>query len=151
MSTTVNIGACACCSDQQCGTLLITYDWSGTGQNDLDTGTTFLGVKVGYSCGFSGPYISWGGDNTSVNATERVEIRWLQALIDNQWSGSVNVDLAAGWFIPAEGSGPCTVRVRCLEGGPEQSKTIYPGEQSSCASENVGYITIDDNGTFTLY
>ena len=135
----------------------IYYDWSDTGQNDLDTSTVFLGANVGWSCPDSGfgaggtDYLWWDGDNTGTNAVEVVHVYHGLAFVDGLWSGSTTVELYAGWYAGNTGSGPCTVRV-LISGRPEteQSKTINPGSQDDCASTFVGSITINQNGTFTL-
>lgn len=141
--------SCPCCNP--CQSLLITYDWSGTNQPDIDTGTTFLGTKVGWSCDDNNQYIEWGGDNTGQSASETVVINHVAALAAGLWSGSVDVSLAAGWYSPAGGSGPITVRVQCV-GRPEteQSQVVSPGTQDSCASTSVGSITIQQAGSFSL-
>jgi hypothetical protein len=98
-----------CCCDLTCDALLITYDWVASGQPDLDTGTTFLGNKVGWSCSTCNddpPYMEWSCDNTNVSAIETVKIFFRDALLANQWSGSTTVQLAAGWCRPAGGSNP---------------------------------------------
>jgi hypothetical protein len=142
-----------CCND--CTVLKITYDWSESSSRDLDTGTTFLGTKVGWSCGDGSTvaYILWSGDNTSASASEYVLIYFKAALDAERWSGSVEIDLAAGWYIPAGGSGPAKVIVECYDVPNEdtkKTKTINPGAQSNCASTNVGKVTINEDGTFEL-
>lgn len=135
-------------SASACDALLITYDWSETSSRDLDTGTLFLGTKVGWSCGNGNAYITWGGDNTGSNATETVTVYFRNALNAGLWTNVTSVTLYAGWYSPAGGSGPARVRARCLSGGPEQSISISPGSQNNCASTYVGQITIWKNGVF---
>jgi len=140
-----------CCGG--CEILQIIYDWTDSSSKDLDTGTTFLGKKVGWSCGSVWPYISWGGDNTSASATENALIYFKAALDNGLWSGSTTVNLAAGWYSPARGSGPAKVRVICYtdpESVEPQEKQISPGSQNNCASTSVGSVTINEDGTFTL-
>ena len=151
MGTVTNIGPCGCCGGApNCQSLLITYDWGGTGVNDLDTGTTFLGTTVGWDCGNGNAYIEFGGDSQATNGQEVVTINFWQAFLDGLWSSSTTVNLAAGWFTGDNGSGPALVRVRCLSGGTEYTKVIYPGAQDTCASTNVGSVTIYQNGSFSL-
>lgn len=143
-------GPCCC----GCEVLKITYDWIGTGQADLDTGTKFLGVTVGFACGGSGPYISWSGDNTSASASEYVLIYFKDALKAGYWNTSTKVNLAAGWFTRTpQGSGPAKVIVECYNVTNEKTKkekTINPGQQGGCAATNVGEVTIYEDGTFEL-
>jgi hypothetical protein len=133
--------------------LLVTYDWAGTGQRDLDTATTFLGENGGWSCSNEGNYVKWGGDNTGDSASETATIEFKRALNDGRWNGSTTVALNAGWYRSAGGSGPITVRVRCAGDGTgetEQSIRANPGSQDNCASTQVGTITISENGRFKL-
>jgi hypothetical protein len=142
-----------CCCNNICEILEIVYDWSGSSSRDLDTGTTFLGTKVGWSCGNGNSYIHWNGDNTSQGASEHVLIYFKKSLDDKKWSGSETVYLAAGWYSPAGGSGPAHVRVQCYtdpEALEPQEKQISPGSQNNCASTNVGSVTLHEDGTFTL-
>lgn len=141
-----------CCCSGPCEILEIRYDWIGTGKTDLDTGTTFLGTKAGYGCANNSPYMSWR-DITGTGATESVFIYFKAALDNNEWAGSTTVNLAAGWYSSAGGSGPAKVRVICHSdpaAAAAQEKQIAPGSQSSCASTNVGSVTINEDGTFTL-
>jgi hypothetical protein len=148
-----------CCGN--CEILKITYDWSESSSSDLDTGTTFIGYKVGWppppssnACGTgNNEYISWGGDNTSSSASEYVLIYFKKALDAGLWNTSTQVDLAAGWYSPANGSGPAKVIVECYNVTDEDTKkekVINPGSQNVCASTNVGSITIYEDGSFTL-
>lgn len=140
---------CKCCDKDLI--LEIYYDWTGTGQRDLDTGTTFLETKVGYACGFGDDYIQWSGDNVSSDSFEVVYIFITNSLNDGLWNDDIVVDLAAGWYAPANGYGPAIVRA-LIRGKPEteQSKTINPGVQFGCATTSVGFITINSDGTFIL-
>ena len=136
---------CACCPYQ----LVIIYDWAGTGMYDLDTKTEFLGEALGWSCTNLGNYARWiSGDDTSQNGSERVDVRVDDARRDGLWTSSVNVGLHAGWYSPAHGSGPASVRATYR--GVTQSKTISPGSQNNCASTRVGTIIVSSDGTFTL-
>ena len=135
--------------------LLVTYDWTGTGQNDLDSATTFLGETVGYSCAESAAYVTWSGDNTGSGETETATIDFKRALNDGRWRGSTTVSLKAGWYERAGGAGPVTVRVRCAgdaTGETEQSIRANPGisRRGQCNDTQVGTITISENGSFKL-
>ena len=144
-------GEPCCCRD--CEVLKITYDWSESSSRDLDTGTTFVGTKVGWSCGNGNQYISWSGDNTSQSASEYVLIYFKKALDDGLWNTSTTVNLAAGWYSPASGSGPAKVIVECYNVTDEDTKkekVINPGSQNNCASTNVGSVTIYEDGAFSL-
>lgn len=116
---------------------------------DLDTSTTFLGELVGWSCGAGGDYLLWiTGDITSTDGAEVVHAKVDQALADGQWTSVVAINLMAGWYAPAEGTGPATVRVTYK--GVTQSKAIEPGSQGGCAATSVGIITVANDGTFIL-
>ena len=147
--------SCQCCAtagDEY--ELAVKYGWEGTGMADLDTRTEFLTESVGWSCGDSGTYVAWlaGGDgemdDTSVDGFERVDVRVDLARTNGQWTSSVNIELYAGWYIPAGGSGDATVTVTYR--GITASKTISPGSQNNCASTSVGTITVYSDGTFEL-
>jgi hypothetical protein len=144
--------SCICCV--AAFELAVKYSWIGTDQFDLDTKTTFLSESVGYECGGSGTYVSWlpGGsgmeDDQSQNGFERVDVRVDQAKTDLLWTSSVNIELFAGWYIPAGGSGLAEVIVEY--NGVTASKTITPGSQSNCAATPVGTVTVYADGTFDL-
>lgn len=129
--------------------LELKYTWGG-GAHDLDTGTTFLGETAGWSCSGSGStgYMTWSGDDTSADGTETITVDVQRALDDGAWASSTVINCAAGWYIPAGGSGPATLTVKYL--GDTQTKEVSPGSQSSCASTGVGTITVYDDGTFSL-
>ena len=152
MSTPILMSHCGPCSDDPCqkrGELAIDYDWSGTGMRDLDTRTDFLGAQVGWSCGSGSEYLHWTtSDNTAIDGAEHVDVEVDSARAAGLWVSSVTIDLAAGWYAPASGSGPALVRVTYK--GVTKTKQISPGSQSSCASTSVGTITVYDDGTFTL-
>lgn len=148
--------SCMCCelSGGEEYELAIRYGWEDTGMYDLDTKTTFLDESVGWSCGDSGTYVAWlaGGDgdqdDTGLDGFERVDVRVDLARTHGQWTSSVNIELFAGWYAPAGGSGNATVSV--TYNGDTQTKTITPGSQSTCADTPVGTITVYSDGTFEL-
>ena len=126
-----------CCCEEKCDVIKITYDWSDIDSRDLDTGTYWLGRKVGWRCAPPSPYMSWDGDDTRKNATEVVLIYWKRALDAGEWTEETAVELSAGWYTPAGGSGPAKVRVECQDNtDPEkvQVKNIAPGQQNGCAT-----------------
>jgi len=136
--------SCACCGEDY--EMAIKYDWVGTGMSDLDTKTTAFGESVGWSCGDSGPYVSWlaGGngntDDTSENGFERVDVRVDKAWSNGLWTSSYNIECHAGWFKPAGGSGSATLEVTYR--GKTKMLGIQPGEQDGCASTSVATITV---------
>jgi hypothetical protein len=151
--------SCQCCPPaEETFELAIKYGWEGTGQVDLDTKTVFLSEQVGWSCGFGGTYLAWleGGspcvegscDDTTLNGFERVDVRVDLARTAALWTSSVNIELFAGWYSPAGGTGPATVTV--TYNGVTDSKTITPGTQSGCAATAVATITVYADGTFDL-
>lgn len=130
--------------------LLVTYTWP-TNQKDLDTGTQFVGGSVGYACGGS-PYMTFSGDDTSAGGRETIEVNLYQAYQDGKWKDSVPVNLIAGWYIPAEGSGPASVTVEFKSKSRGTTRgavtlSISPGAQRDCATTVVGTTTITVAGT----
>lgn len=139
-----NCDPCSCIPD-----LTIKYSWGG-GMRDLDTGTTFLGETAGWSCSSSGSteYMRWSGDDTSADGTETITVCVGAAQEDGAWTSSVVIDCAAGWYIPAGGSGPADLSVTYR--GETRTMTVSPGSQSDCATTSVASITINDDGTWEL-
>ena len=126
--------------------LAVTYTWPTT-QKDLDTGTLFLDQTVGYAAPGGATYMSFTGDNTSSGGAETATIKLYDSFVSGEWSGSVAVYARAGWYIPADGSGPATVTVSLrhkttgeLKGAVQRS--ISPGEQSNLATTVVGIATV---------
>jgi hypothetical protein len=153
-------GQSPCQNATPCGRILkITYDWAGTGMADLDTGTEFLGSKVGYDCPGGGSYMRFiTGDDTGVNGKELVEIEVDRALADGAWTSTVLINLFAHWY-PAgsDKQGTITIKAKTVKGilcsdeSAEQTKTVYINERSSnCATYFAGNITYSSSGTFIL-
>jgi hypothetical protein len=142
--------------------VFVSYRWQAS-QRDLDTGTTFLGVTVGYSGGTS-PYLDFSGDDTSTGGTETVRVHLKDSHDAGAWTDTVTIDLAAGWYIPAGGSGPALVDVALIDPTTGElmnvtGKLIDPGAQEGLATTPVGLVTITLTGdsssgmpteTFTL-
>ena len=135
-----------CCNRYLPENLYLEYRWAAP-MRDLDTGTTFLGGIVGWSCGSSAPYLLWHGDNTG-NGPEIVEVDVTAAHAAGLWTNSVQVLCAAGLYIPAGGSG--LAALYAFFNGVIKTKIINPGQQDSCATTPVGIITLHENGTFEL-
>ena len=140
--------SCLCCDLYQ---LTIKYDWGGTGMRDLDTKTSAFGESVGYGCGGSGTYVKWiGGDNTGLNGYEQVDVLVDLAKTNGLWTSSYNISCFAGWYKPAEGSGPANLIVEYKN--KTKSKSISPGSQTGCASTGVAtvivYSTIQGDGSY---
>jgi hypothetical protein len=143
-----------CCS--KCKVLEIRYEWLDSSAKDLDTGTTFLGTTVGWGCYYSGGdtarrYMHWSGDSTGSGSREVVYIEIKKALDDKAWSGSTTIHLAAGWYIPAGGSGPAKVVAVCRPDftqsrsiGESQTIDISPGRQRGCAFTSVGSVVVSE-------
>ena len=124
MTTSTVRVPCDCCNQIELE-LVIAYDWSGTGQRDLDTKTSAFGQSVGYACCCGGIYVNLvTGDNTSSNAYEQVNVAVDTARANGLWSSSYNIYCYAGWYQPAEGSGPAQIFVEY--NGSVKSKTIHP-------------------------
>lgn len=127
----------------------VSYTWPVT-QRDLDSSTLFVGSSVGYANPGPSTYLSFSGDDTSNGGEETVYVDLYQSFVDGKWGGSVDVDMNAGWYIPAQGSGPAllTVGFYNTETGEYNhlsSRTISPGAQSGAASTFVGsaHVIID--------
>jgi len=129
--------------------LMLAYTWPES-QKDLDTGTKFLGKTVGYR-GSGSPYMSFSGDDTSYGGIETIVVNLDKAFRDGGWNDQTIVDAVAGWYIPAQGSGPALLTVgmkRKSDGQVKNSvqKTINPGSQSGLATTLVGQARITEFG-----
>ena len=130
--------SCECCELFE---MRILYDWSGTNQIDLDTGTTAFGATVGYACGSGNQYIAWiSGDDTSQNGFESVDVRVDAAKADGLWTSSYNISCAAGWYEPVGGSGSYTLRVTYK--GDTKSLLSSAGSQDDCATYPSRTVTV---------
>lgn len=130
--------SCECCELFE---MRIVYDWSGTDQYDLDTGTTAFGATVGYDCGDGNEYIAWiSGDDTSQNGFESVDVRVDKAKADELWTSSYNISCAAGWYAYANGSGPYTLSVTYK--GDTKSLSSSAGYQDDCATYPSRVVTV---------
>ena len=101
---------CTALNSCDLGNLSITYSWSGAAF-DLDTGTNVFGQGYGWSCGGSTNFVSYSGDNTKNGGSETVVINLTGSQKAGLWNKSLSIDLRAGWFAPAGGSGPATVTI----------------------------------------
>jgi hypothetical protein len=123
--------------------LKVLYTWPAS-QRDLDTGTTFLGDTVGYSCGDSSTYMVWTGDDTGTGGLEQVTVLISDAASNNALPTNFDIDAKAGWYASAGGSGPASLEMYLenpMSGalyGERVSKTIAPGSQDGCATTPVG-------------
>jgi hypothetical protein len=127
--------------------LVIEYSWPAT-EEDLDTGTSFLGGNVGWACGPSNQFMSFSGDDTSLGGVERVTIDLNGAAMAALWNETVVVTLNAGWFAGARGSGPALVRIAFVNSNLAEISSssltllIEPGRQGGCSNTRVGSITV---------
>jgi hypothetical protein len=143
-----------------CGRILrVTYDWTATAVSDLDTGTSFLTEKAGYACSPTGTYVRFvTGDSTANASKEIVEIEVERALIAGAWSSSVVIACCAHWYPAGSGkSGSVTLRVKTVKGilcdsdSAEQTKTVtIAATASGCSTNQIGTITYNADGTFSL-
>ncbi|MEZ0299622.1 MAG: hypothetical protein ACAI35_24470 [Candidatus Methylacidiphilales bacterium] len=150
-------GANECCKEcservspcDSCKPLEIWYEWSGF--EDLDTGTTYNGEKVGWSCGDGSIYMTWQVDNTSGGGPEYVTVDLAKAKKNGVWTSSTSISCASGWHRP-EGDdrpiGGATLHVRYR--GQDKYKSLSPGKKSGCATGAVRTITVTSTGTFTI-
>ena len=130
---------------------VIRYSWPAS-QRDLDTQTRFLGGAVGYSVAGSAPFITWTGDDTTSGGSELATIDIAAAAVSGGLPESFLVECFAGWYAPAEGSGPATIEVYLREKttgaiSGRIVRSISPGRQSGAASTTVGKITAQFNST----
>ncbi|MFW6155389.1 MAG: hypothetical protein ACOC95_09250, partial [Planctomycetota bacterium] len=114
-------------------------------------GTSFLGDRTGWSCGYDAPYLDWSGDDTSAGGAETVVVDLDGSFDNGEWSGSTTVTLAAGWYSPAEGYGPATLTVALRHQDTGEMidtvvQSISPGRQSSCATTLVGTVNVLTEG-----
>lgn len=139
--------------------LVIQYSWP-LDQRDLDSGTSFLNTKVGYSCGNGGQHISYSGDHTGAGGTETIRIDIGKSFEQNEWSEQVPVKLHAHWYNNA-GSGPATVTIftetklpdGSVAAGPRTfSFPINPLTSTGCATRLVGTVIVasESNGEATI-
>lgn len=124
----------------------ITYSWP-SGQNDLDTRTTFLGGDVGHTYGLSTEYMELDGDNVGAGP-EIVTVKLERACAYGAIEASpVTIALAADWYPPAGGSGTATVTV--TNGVNTISQSISPGTRNG-ATTSVGVVQVEADGTLSF-
>lgn len=143
-------GGNSCCCEQRCDIIDIRYVWECNPSEDLDTSTIFLGNSVGWSCGSNNQYIIWDGDNTGASGAEHITVNIRKALEDGLWNDSVDIELKAGWYAPADGSGKAQILVKLIKGDGTICKetccqTDDLPSQNNCASNSVGAISVTEN------
>jgi hypothetical protein len=124
---------------------VVEYTWPPD-QSDLDTGTTFLGSTVGFSWASTATYMNWTGDDVTEGGSEIVAIDINGAAEAGALPSSFQITCAAGWYIPAGGSGPATLHVYLLNQRTGQrfgevTREITPGAQNGAATTPVGSAT----------
>lgn len=141
--------------------LVAQYTWPAD-VTDLDTGTTFLGFRVGYSCGgASTTYLEWSGDDTSTGGIEIVKARLGESRAAGLWTSVSTVDFRAGWYACSVSRGPMTLTVftersdgegGTVSDGNAVSFVARPGCQNGCADYDVGSatITVAPDGSATI-
>ncbi|MDB5387752.1 MAG: hypothetical protein JWM11_3398 [Planctomycetaceae bacterium] len=122
--------------------LFVSYTW-GVSQRDLDSNTDFVGSSVGYATPGPSTYLTFSGDNTSAGGGENVYVDLFNSYQAGAWAGSTDVDMNAGWYIPAGGSGPATLTVAFYNTVTQTythvtKRTINPGQEDGAASAPVG-------------
>ena len=122
--------------------LVVAYTW-GTDQQDLDTGTEFLGNTVGFAYADTAPYMFWTGDDVNGGGAEIVQVDLNGAVQAGAAGSSFSVNCYAGWYQPAGGFGPATLNMGLLNTTTGQlfgaiSRTINPGTQAGQATTFVG-------------
>lgn len=130
------------------GPLKIYYTWPA-GQNDLDTGTTVFGTKFGYYCGGGHAFASWTSGDDQDDGPEVVVIDLIGSKNAGIWTTNFNVNLNAGWYDNAGGTGPASIYIE-YNGKTTTPISITPGRQHYCASTNVGTVSVSfANGVAT--
>ena len=142
--------------------MTIVYSW--TGGYDLITETIWLGNALGWYANGTvwGGYWFWTGaawewrrymrwQDVSSSKHEDYTIRVDDANAHGLWATMTTIYLEADWFFSTGTVATVTVTYK----GSTQSKTITPGFISGVtarpASTSVGYIEVNDNGTWTLF
>lgn len=131
--------------------LQIEYRWA-VNQRDLDTGTMFLTHTAGFACGDRGPYLNFSGDDTSTGGLETVLVDLNDAFDAGEISTAATVALNAGWYRPANGSGPATLTVALKHKTTGKlldvaTRLINPGIQDNCAATTVGTVNVKIKGS----
>ena len=129
----------------------IIYAWVGDGtpggRSDVFTETSFLGNALGwYTHGLTAPYMSWQDFSNASHEDCHVSVDTAHA--DAMWATSTTIYLAADWYSSTGSDATVTVTYN----GITRSGTINPGFTATLieARTAVGYVTVFDNGTFTL-
>lgn len=134
--------------------LIATYSW-GPDQRDLDTATSFLDGRVGFSCGSSpNTYITFSGDSRGADGSETATMFVGRAFQDGAWTISTSVVFEAQWF-GSEDMGPATLTLSVLDpdnGNSEPINTIEitPGVGRECSMTIVATAIVEADGTVTL-
>lgn len=154
LATPASYDLSALCEDRPIPNLQVTYTWP-LNQQDLDTGTQFLGSQVGFDCDETNPYQLFSGDDRTSGGMETAIIDLQTSFNAGDWTASsgVLVNLRAGWYTPAGGSGPASVTVRFEDGSSSSGvQSINPGSQSNCASTCVGvaFVSVQPRLTLTV-
>lgn len=121
------------------GIITIIYSWLN--MPDLDTGTEFLGNRVGYGYG-TAPYMTWTGDQTA-DGNETITVDLAKAWEDGVISEMTDIICAADWFPPSS-SGPATLTVIDSRFGTVFTDIITPGDVTPSITP-VAYIRIAAN------
>lgn len=136
--------------------LQVTYKWPAD-KRDLDSGTLFLGRRVGYACG-SSPYMNFTGDDTGLGGQETVKVFLGQAYRAGAWKNWTTVNVTAGWF-GSPHRGPASVSLSTLQifgnGTVVNDNNLIsfgvdPGVQSGCATKTVATANITSEGNVTI-
>lgn len=138
--------------------LLISFTWP-MDQPDLDTATSFLEGRVGYSCG-SATYMSFSGDYVSSCGEETVVVELDRARIDGVWDDGITIRLFAHWY-NGRGVGPATLRMVLRDSDTKTqvsstrlSRPIDPAiSGGGCSTSPVAELVIQvtDRVTMTLF
>jgi len=130
--------------------VVVQYSWN-QGEDDLDSGTTFLDGTVGFDAPAlpsDNPFLTWtSGDNTGNGGTETATVDVGKAYYTGKWSSTTTISCAAGWYALAGGSGPAVITITLVDKttGEEVksiSRKINPGKQDTLATTPVATILV---------
>ncbi len=127
--------------------LQITYTWTQE-RYDLDTGTEFLGDRVGDGYD-DADYMEFTGEDEA--GREVVTIDLYEAFLADAWDDFVEIGLRADWFTESGGVGPATVTIALKHKTTGELRNsvqlpIAPGSRTGPATTLVGTVIITESG-----
>jgi hypothetical protein len=126
--------------------LTIAYSWST--YLDLDTGTKFLGNRIGYNHA-GGAYMSFSGDNTDDSGPEIITIDLAAAWAANAITNYADIEPAADWYNPATGKGRAVMMA--IYNGVALDMAIMPGSVTPGSVTPMPRVRVFADGTHQVY